>query len=184
MDDLWSIDPGVPKCAAALWVDAELAGVGVYGAADLGPGLYLGGARSAVLELPQSDGRAVPTRTLIELTAAGCLCAARLTSGQVALLTPSEWKGSTKKPIHHDRMWEALSSKEQDLIGEEWTQIYIQRAKKRGAADGWRKKGSALYYRKTDAVTVGGTLIDHNVLDAVGLGLRHLGRIDRNGYPT
>lgn len=176
MANLVSVDPGMPLCSAAAFRDSVLRDVWQPPAGDVE--LF----DSAVCELPQVDGRGVPAQGLIKLAAAGALCAGRLSSGPVQFATPSEWKGQQKKPIHHGRMWLALTFAERELLGGAVTARAIEAAKARGAAGGWRKPSQS-YYRARELATVDGLRIDHNILDAVALGLWALGRIDRTGKP-
>lgn len=175
-----SVDPGTPECAVAFFERLILTGVFVEHECDGITGEDR--AWAGVCELPQVDGRGVPAQGLIKLAAAGALCAGRLSAGPVQFVTPSEWKGQQKKPIHHHRAWSALSEGEQELLGGVQTHNAIALAQGRGAADGWRKPSQA-YYRARELAIVDGLRIDHNILDAVALGLWALGRIDRTGKP-
>lgn len=179
MVELVAIDPGTPECAVAFFQRRLLTGVFVEHECEGIAGEDRAGA--GVCELPQVDGRGVPAQGLIKLAAAGALCAGRLSSGPVQFVTPTEWKGQQKKPIHHGRMWLALTVEERILLGGLHTLHAIELAKRRGAADGWRKP-SQNYYRAQELAT-DGLRIDHNILDAVALGLWALGRIDRTGKP-
>jgi hypothetical protein len=96
--------------------------------------------------------------------------------GEVVRYQPRQWKGSTPKPVHHARMWEALTDAERRVIGGATTASAIWAACERGASDRWRKAG-ATYYRARELPTVDGTKITHDLLDAVALGLYDLGRM-------
>ncbi len=182
MSELYSIDPGIPDCAVAYYCGLRLVWVALM-PSDAWSSDPVPVGTDTVCELPQVDGRGVPATGLIKLATAGALLSGRLSNCAAKFATPSEWKGSTKKPIHHARMWNALSDAERGVLGGAGTQRAIDAAKKRGAADGWRKKSSAAYYRAAEMIRVDGLRIDHNILDAVALGLWHLGRIDKAGYP-
>ena len=91
--------------------------------------------------------RATTAQDLIDVQTVGCLTAAAL--GYVRLLPPSEWKGSTPKVVHHERMIEALDAGERAILAEA-----LRACPKRHHKE---------------------------VLDAVGILLYGLGRIERTG---
>jgi hypothetical protein len=177
------IDPGDAKaagniCYGAVAVDGELwqclpldrdSARAWYEHAGAGPDVV-------VIEKPQMDGRSrkVPPRILINLAWNGALVAGALHPDRLVELTPSEWKGGINKHPHHLRIWRKLNRKEQHAIA---------------AAISWLRKrpthltpdevfellrGAAENYARTGKVTKHAF---YDVLDAVGLVLRHLKRI-------
>ncbi len=185
-DEIVAVDPGKHTCAVAI-------GDSQWGLSWAGPTTFAHSdswkefAGAAIVEVPSANGRATPPDDLIAEAVHGCLLAGRLCSGEVRCVTPNEWKGSTRKPIHHDRMWGALSAEEQILLGGDATYDGLQAILERGAKERWRRPGAA-YYRAADLPTVemstGAYRLTHNELDAVALLLFALGRIDRDGMPA
>lgn len=127
--------------------------------------------KTLVVEKPQKDAR---TRHVQEsydkLVAAYELTIEKYnTHGtHVRRLTPNQWKGSQPKPQHHLTIWEELTPEERAILPAD-CESRIVRACERGALNRWAKPG-AYYY---------GSWKGHNTLDAVGLGLFHLGRIGK-----
>jgi hypothetical protein len=78
---------------------------------------------------------------------------------------PSQWKASVCKPLHHRRIWRVMMPSERALFTAE-TESVINRACAHYAATGKVKNYSHDW---------------HNWLDAVGVGLFHLGRTGRGG---
>jgi hypothetical protein len=180
MSSLLAIDSGYPECACAV---TNSKGLIVYARmlpVDEAPSEDKAYADRVVVEIPQGDGRSVPTDDLIKIAVAGMRlatwCAGR--SGTIVEYRPREWKGSTPKPPHHARMWAALDAKERALLGGERTHAAILLACKRGAQGAWKKPG-ATYYRAKEFPTVNGTKITHDILDAVALALYDLKRIPK-----
>jgi hypothetical protein len=176
-EHLISIDPGVKACAVATWLRGTLVLATSWPAGTLPSGMGSVPDR-VVWELPQADGRATPADDLIALTAAGADLARAFAGlgGEVKAYRPRDWKGSTPKPVHHARLWEALTDAERLLLGGSVTASAIWAACERGATDRWRKAG-ATYYRARELPSVDGRKITHDLLDAVALGLYDLGRL-------
>jgi hypothetical protein len=162
------IDPGKHSCACALMRRRSLTALE---ATNVCP--EWAAVTDVVLELPEANGRSTPPDDLIAITATGCLIAGRLAgrNGCVRLVTPRQWKGSVPKPVHHHRMWDALTPAERALLGGPRTLAAIVAASLRGAGDRWQKKGAA-YYRKAE-LPAG---ITHDLLDAAAGGLYAVGR--------
>lgn len=80
---------------------------------------------------------------------------------------PAEWKGNLEKPIHHTAACATLSPSECAALPID-SLLQVAKALEKGSSDAWRKKPSARYY---------GRWTGHNQLDAVTLGLVHLGRL-------
>jgi hypothetical protein len=93
--------------------------------------------------------RATTPQDLIDVQTVGLVTALDLAPGALFLFSPSDWKGSTPKAIHHERMIEALDEQERAVL--------------RDALRNTPKE-----HRK-------------EVLDAVGILLYGLGRIERTG---
>lgn len=129
-------------------------------------------AEVVVAEQPQVDGRTwSATPAAVRLAWEGALVAGQLagaSGGRVVSLTPNDWKGSIAKPVHHGRAWAVLTDHERWVLRDVASEAAITASKRRGARDGWAKAG-AVYCRG----------YDHNLLDAVALGLFALGRLPR-----
>lgn len=77
---------------------------------------------------------------------------------------PSDWIGSTRKPILHQRIWRALSPAERRIFPAS-TAGDIERA--------------AEHFARTRKILT--SYVAFNTLDAAGVGLFHLGRIGKGG---
>lgn len=175
MSSLLAIDSGHPECACAAVEDKRLVWVGNSAAFE---GTHF---RRVVVEIPSMRGDATPNpEDLILVAVAGARLAERcaVPGAEIVEYRPREWKGSTPKPPHHARMWNALNSAEQRLLGGARTHAAILAACKRGATGAWKKPG-ATYYRASEFPTVAGTKITHDILDAVALALYDLKRIPK-----
>jgi hypothetical protein len=178
-----AIDPGDAKAAGNICYAASF----IDGCLSCLQGLDYAGARAwrehagagpdvLVIEKPQMDGRSrkTPPRVLINLAWNGALVAGELQAVKLEQMTPSEWKGSVNKHPHHMRIWRRLSRVEQEIVGDaaRWTrkrsgpltpsEVYKLLY---GAAENYARTGKSTKHPFYD------------VLDAVGLGLRYLGRI-------
>lgn len=163
MSSLLAIDPGVHASATAWFEDRALQQVGDWPACKPSPiRVY----DRAVVEVPQFDGRV--SLHVIGLAVAGAHLAGSAAE-HVRFVTPREWKGSMPKPVHHHKVWLALSPAERTVLPD-YAEHEINKALIRGAKDGWRKPGGT-YYGASDRGRV------HNALDAVALGLFELGRL-------
>jgi len=171
---LIAIDPGYakrgPGCACALFVEGLLTALWFARPNEARP-VAPDGA-DVVYELPQmrpredvSPGKA---NTLIKLAAVGAELAGQYSGasgGRVYAVTPAAWKGSTPKPQSHGRILDVLSRAELAIVGAD-AMARVAEAKRRGALDRWARPGADYY----------GTWPRHNLLDAVGIGVHHLGR--------
>ncbi len=176
-----AVDPGTKVCAVALFDDDGLLdhlgfvepdgcvssrGRSLYVAA------HIDGVLHVVCEKPQFDSRV--SKHVIDLAWTGAAVAYSLAAGgPVTAYTPSQWKKSVAKPVHHHRIWQVLAPAERAVFPE-GTEARIAEACRKGGLDNWRKPG-AEYYGKAKGSEV------HNYLDAVGLGLHHLGRYSEVG---
>lgn len=176
-----AVDPGKATCAVALadGVFGRLCGFGVV-ESFASSGLLVEGAM--LWEIPEQRGGAgAPAEDLIWLAAAGADMARGIASpgADVRHITPTKWKGSTPKPIHHSRMWGVLEHQERVLLGRYDTRAAIEAACARGAKARWAKSG-ATYYRAGDMPTLpGGVRLTHDMLDAVALLMYSLGRLKK-----
>jgi hypothetical protein len=180
---LMAIDPGNAKsagrvCYAAQFLDGELDLLRLFDRHSARDWVEHAGAGPdvVVIEKPQMDGRSrkVPPRVLIDLSWNGALVAGALNPDNLVALTPSAWKGSVSKAPHHLRIWRTLNQHERLVVA---------------ASEGLtRKKPQLLTTDDVYAVLRGaaehhvrtGNTTKHafyDLLDAVGLGLRYLGRI-------
>lgn len=178
LTSLLAIDSGYPECACASVFRGRLTWFESVTLAS-GTDLALRFDR-VVVEVPQADGRSVPVDDLIRVATTGVRLAERLAAdpAEIVELRPREWKGSTPKPPHHLRLWNALAPAERALLGGKQTHDAIRAACKRGAQGAWKKPG-ATYYRARELPTVNGTKITHDILDAAALALYALKRIPR-----
>jgi len=130
---------------------------------------------TVVWERPQVDRRtrqSVPS--IVRLAAEGGTLAglyAGACGARIVPVSPTEWKGAVSKPVHHKRLWRVLSEEERSQLGARVGRE-IDAACRRGALDRWSRPGASYYP---------GGFAEHNLLDAIGIGLWHLGRIDTEG---
>ena len=173
---LVAIDPGVAAgCAVALFYQGALAGVRFARArsAQVLDGL---GVTVVVVERPEYQGaRSLASRVqdLLALSWEGAALAAWYAGragAELVELTPSQWKGSEPKPIHHARLWAQLTLSERAILGGDATGAAIERAVEKGALSRWARPGASYYPR---------AFVTHNQLDAVALGCHYLGRLPR-----
>lgn len=154
-----------------------------------------------VVERMQADARTrdIDVRGLLDCQFAGGLAAGYALgsshgNAELVHLTPTEWKGSIPKPVHHADLWfskhaeacpEAMTAThrckacgvaailddaERAILGGEKTGGKILAAVEKGALSRWSKAGADYYPRK---------FVTHNLLDAAALGCTHLGRMKR-----
>lgn len=161
---LVAIDPGTKQCAVARYHDGRLEAV--YMALPMHTPTYTPDV--VVVEKPQLDKR--PPIHVIEIAWVGALVA-RSYRAPIWAYTPTQWKGSTPKPIHHARLWKVLDDAEKAVLPVD-TGARIAAAVEKGALDAWRKSG-VTYYGQSAGASV------HNLLDAVALGAFHLGRLPK-----
>lgn len=163
MSALLAIDPGKYRCDCAWFYNAGLTRVWDQPVFERCAHRYP--ADQVICEAPQLDGR--PPTELIPVALAGAYLAGQC-KGPARFVTPREWKGSMPKPVHHRKVWQALSPTERTALPG-YTENEINKALMRGAKDGWRKPGGTYYRGERGKV--------HNALDAVALGLFGLGRL-------
>lgn len=181
MTNLLSEDPGYAKsgkgCACALYLDDHLDSHWFERPEDFcvrGIASHLPHSTRldvVLWEKPQGDARTwhIPPAVMIELTAAGASLAGLYAGAAGAKLitqTPTQSKGSNPKPICHARLWEALTPQERSTLGGDATWAQIDAACERGALARWAP--GKTYYPAS--------WLTHNILDAVALGAKYLGR--------
>lgn len=157
-----SVDPGVKISAMAGWFDGVLVTVGWRPPVS---------ARDLVIEVPViRPRRKGDSQDILDLMRVVERWASKAVN--VVEVKPEIWKGQTPKPIHHRRLFEALTPTERAVLADasgrtvEDVRGYITKACQILARTGV----VARYSRK-----------DHNLFDAVGIGLWYLGRTDRTG---
>lgn len=178
MSDLLCIDPGVANrgSAYAVFSNGELVRTGFARA----PGVIAGlnDVRAVAVERPEYQGAksdAARVKNLIDLAwvgAALAYCYAGVYGAKVVEVVPSRWKGSLHKPQCHAMIWDALCAREAKVLGGNATYAAIERACEKGASEKWRKPGGDYYPR---------SFLRHNELDAVGIGLYVLDRLNLTG---
>lgn len=176
---LAAIDPGYAArgegCAVAIFVEGVLARAYFARPDKLGEalgdmGMRVGGS-AVYWECPQVDTRTrVSVPACVKLAAVGGMLAgmyAGAWGATIRAVSPSEWKGSTAKPVHHARMWRTLHDTERWLLGGAATLQEIESAQRKGALDRWSRPGASYYPARWNT---------HNLLDAAALGLWAVGR--------
>lgn len=152
------------------------------------------GKVSLVVEMPERVHRIRKGRTgstaadmiAVARAAEGLLAAGRAVKIEGEAVAPNTWKGSSKKPPHHCMIWAALSPAEREAFASAF-------------ANRRRRGGGPTLAEIGDVVVAIGSAIDAaclalaqgrepsyragwtHALDAVGLGLWKVGRIDRAG---
>lgn len=163
MSYLLAIDPGVHENYVARFADGVL-----FSVLDWPTGALIRSTYDVcIFERPQFDGRV--HKHVIDLAVNAALLAGSTRAPLIRGVEPREWKGSQRKPVHHLRIWRALSPAERKVLPDD-THDRITKAILKGAKDAWRKP-SVTYYGKAKGSEI------HNVVDAVGLGLFQLGRL-------
>ena len=183
MTELVAIDPGDAKaagnvCYAARFYDGVLS---LCFTLDYATACACSKPHVVVIEKPQMDGRSRKTspRILINLAWNGALVAGVLRPDKLVPLTPSEWKGGVNKHPHHMKIWRVLTPDERLVlcaaIG------YVRKRAKSITPDGVYALllGATKNYNRTGKVTKHAF---YDLLDAVGLGLRYLGRMGGGTY--
>jgi hypothetical protein len=173
---LLAIDSGHPECAVAVAEHGVLTSV-----ATVTLTLSSWTFDRVVVEVPTMRGANTPNpEDLLLIAVTGVRLAERCARDwrNTVEYRPAEWKGSTPKPPHHRRMWDALTPAECTLLGGAKTLAAIEAACLRGAKDRWQKPG-ATYYRARELPTVNGIKITHDILDAAALALYDLRRIKK-----
>lgn len=173
-DTLLAIDPDTKAGCACAYFDVASQRLN-HVVFDSMPGTAF--VTTVVVERMQADGRTrdIDVRDLLECQFVGALAAGyalglTMRTAELVHYTPTEWKGSIPKPVHHDRLWKILSEHERAVLGGAETKAQIDRAVEKGALSRWSKPGAAYYPR---------SFVTHNLLDAVALGCFHLGRIGK-----
>ena len=114
-----SVDPGVHRCAVALW-----AGNGLRGVRSWTRGGALG-YLPIVIEVPQvydTRGQKGRQSDIVDLAVAAGMCASALAgptyASSVYMVRPMIWKGQVPKKIHQQRILDSLTPAEITVIPE------------------------------------------------------------------
>lgn len=178
---LLAIDPGVAQLATACFKGGALAWVGF-----MPREAFLAGTWHDVFELvierPRitDQTRGKDPNDQLDLNGAAYFAegAIRARGGPPAkYVAPSEWKGQLDKPIHHGRVWSMLSPPEIRAFCRDTGLTDDEVAAKIARACDLIAKG----IRNKDGSPKEYAWKTHNLLDAVGLGLWHLGRVGVGG---
>ena len=151
------IDPGVGKSAIAEGTAAMLHRVGFADCCNLQP-LNNDGV-CVLVEFPRIYP-GTPSKDLNDLLDLAAIAGAWLDRNPGAVrVYPRDWKGQTKKPVHHLRLWQAASEHDRSVIA---------------AAAGYTPENVEAYIRKAASAIALGTKVTysrqaHNLLDAYGL---------------
>jgi hypothetical protein len=163
LGELWlSCDPDTKKSGFAYWVGFTLEGVQLLPTfARETKRLRVPAFKELAIEKPQvyPGPQKTDANDLIEVAlAAGWIANAVPDDCEVTFYLPRKWKKQVAKPIHHDRVWERLTSTEQALLPDN-ARSYIDQG----------LRGGAYAAQVTE------------LLDAVGIGLVHCGRMPAGG---
>lgn len=170
MIDLIAIDPGNEGgkgvCACAGFANKKLVALWYESAEDrvffskdsIAPYRF-----NIALEVPMMypQGHERPN-DLIKLAIAGALLAARMQPHKITQYTPAEWKKQKAKPACHLILWEKLSPAERALFPKD-TEARI--------LTGVEVNAPRMYAQPLKNYSFKA----HNLLDAVGIGMHHMG---------
>ncbi len=111
----------------------------------------------------------------VEGAARDLIASARAVNPRIKVVrnTAPEWKGTTDKVIHHNRIWKVLTPEEREAFA-------------RGAGhsvEAIEKKLREAAHNKAMGLAKQYSWAAHNLFDAVGLFLRDTDRIDQTGMP-
>lgn len=159
------MDPGVRSLGAARWDSRRLTRVivsrspksrtvadAVHDHREALLRAQMGEADEGVIEHMQYRPQDSTPQDLIDVQAVGCTVIGSI-ARHVLFLKPTSWKGTIPKRVHHKRIVGQLDEQEIRVLGD-------------------------LYDRVLNGKTRGN---DKEALDAIGLGLFHLGRTNRSG---
>ena len=170
---LWAVDPGQRLHAVAEFLD------GVFAGAEMRP--MVAGPRyrpdQVICEVPEVyPGQTKGTKDLMALRGrvGGIEEWCHYQRIPLVGVLPRRWKSQQPKPVHHWRIWTVLKAHEQQTFGRcvGRTGIDVEEYIHRACTTLAQTGKVAGYSRR-----------DHNLLDATGLGLWALKRIDANGRP-
>lgn len=192
MSVVLAYDPGVHRHARSSFKYGMLFDVAFEDAASL-PALAPGARdviTAVIIEKPRINGATKgkdPNDQMDLSLEAGDLRGVYRSAGiPVMMPTPMDWKGQLKKPHHHRRVWDALSSIERATFAR-CAQEHIQQTKAEKTITLVEfieaKIERACYMLARTGKVTKYSWGAHNLLDAVGLGLRYLGRISGGASP-
>lgn len=157
---LHAIDPGKRKHAIAIFDAGRLAGLTMSAAG-------ISGARQCVIEKPRvyQSATGKDPNDLIDLSISiGRVARDYERDGvPVRFVEARAWKGSAKKPTSHRRIWSKLSASER---------LVVSVALKLPEAAIWKKIEDACKRLAVDGRVTGYQWRAHNLLDAIGIGLK------------
>jgi hypothetical protein len=164
---LYAIDPGVHKSWCSRFERGRLVSVFYLHSTTMPDKLQ--DADLVLWERPQVDARTrVSVPAIVDLAVEGATIAgimAGVLGCPIQAVTPSTWKGSVPKPLHHARLIQALNRSEVAILPE-------------GSQDRIRAACAAMRNRPgRPGATYYGSWDGHNALDAAGLGAWKVGRL-------
>lgn len=159
-----SLDPGKKRTACAYFSESDNRLVSVFW---LKPGEApdpLFAVSLVIIEKPNINGNTPNWQSTFDCGWYGAIVAGWFRA-PIVEYEPNAWKATVKKPLHHQRLWRVLAKEERALLPVEVPGV-IETACVRYA-----RTGTVRNYEHEW----------HNLLDAVGVGLFHLGRTGRGG---
>lgn len=150
----WYADPGVHRIARAIFVNRQAVSIDylpAFASFCQPPVTFLG------IEKPQiyQNTPTAQANDCLDVWGAACWFRSRVQHAASVIeriVSPEEWKGQLPKPVHHARLWEAMTESERALFPTD-TEERIRKGIQRGGYT--NAKGNDF----------------HNLLDAVGIGL-------------
>lgn len=162
-----AIDPGKKRSAVACFNEMTGTLLSVF---YLEPGEAPAMPFSAsvvVIEKPNINVNTPNWQSVLDCGWSGALVAGWFRAPVIAH-EPNAWKATVKKPVHHHRLWRVLSPAERFLLPVGVAAVID------AACKSYARTGKVTKYEHHW----------HNLLDAVGVGLFHLGRTGRGGAKT
>lgn len=161
-----AIDPGQHLVYGAVFVHAVCVNLVSFCPPNKDGGVSesLGTIHHVAIEKPIITPRTPNWKSVSDCAWSGALVAGYF-GCPVSAYEPSTWKASVCKPIHHRRLWREMSGSEQQLFPLDTFDII---------------EAACAHYARTGKVAKYSNDW-HNWLDAVGVGLFHLGRTGRGG---
>lgn len=161
------VDPGKKQSACARFDGSRLVDVGFW------PSVEYRDARILVVEKPEiyPGSTEKNPNDLIAVAMAAQNIADQVPCAPKFVL-PRTWKGQVKKPIHHARLWSVLEPEERTVLAKRIGMTSI---------DIGEKIRLAQVRLATTGKVTGYSWAAHNLLDAIGIGVWHFGRIGTGG---
>lgn len=183
MTSLWSVDPGARFHALASFANRVLhyvSFVDTYAIPDAPPDvLVIEKMHIYLKELRGGAKKVAIFNSLLEVeNAAGRLEMAVIAKGGPRAIRhiPEKWKSQLDKVTHHNRMWFGVLTPEEREVFAQCAGFTVSEVadKLQAAARNLAVRGEVTEY----------DWAAHNLLDAVGIGLFHLGRMTNKGLPS